>query len=293
MHFTSRSLGRTGITVSPLGLATGNGALPASEVERAYERGIRYFYWGTSRAAAFGAGLHAVAKRHRDEITTVVQTYTRAGLLMGGSLERALRTLGITYTDVLLLGWWNQPPPARILDAALALKARGLAKHLAISCHDRHMFAHYAKNPAYGAMMVRYNAVHPGAETEVFPVLGDPRPGVISYTATRWGHLLDPAALPTDEPRPRASDCYRFALTNPGVDIVMCAPSDATTLDEALTTVDRGPMTDEELAWMKRVGSYVKKATAGRRTFNPIEALDRIANRFARKPPAGLDSRRD
>jgi aryl-alcohol dehydrogenase-like predicted oxidoreductase len=293
MHFTTRSLGRTGITVSPLGLATGMDALPPREVERAFERGIRYFYWGTRRGSAFGKGVRAIARHHRDEITTVVQTYTRAGSLMRGSLERALRKFGIEYTDVLLLGWWNQPPPARIFDAALALKERGLAKHLAISCHDRNVFAEYAKNPAYGAVMVRYNAVHPCAETEVFPLLGEPRPGVISYTATRWGHLLDPAALPADEPRPRASDCYRFVLTNPGVDIAMCAPNDAAGLDEALATIERGPMTDEELAWMKRVGVHVKRAMAGRRTFNPIEALDHVASTFAKRPPAGLDTRTD
>ena len=62
MHFITRSLGRTGITVSPLGLATGNDALPPREVERAFERGIRYFHGGTRRGNAFGQGVRAGAR---------------------------------------------------------------------------------------------------------------------------------------------------------------------------------------------------------------------------------------
>lgn len=115
---------------------------------------------------------------------------------------------------------------------------------------------------------------------------------MISYTATRWGHLLDPAVLPSDEPAPRASDCYRFVLTHPAVDLAMCAPRDAADLDEALTTIERGPMSEDELAWMKRVGVHVKKATAGRRTFSPVEVLDRIGGWFS-TDRSGLDTSAD
>ncbi len=293
MPFSPRSLGRTGLTVSPLGLATGGGSLPAQEIERAFERGISCFYWGTARSSPFAEGLRGLARTRRDRISIVVQTYTRAACLMQGSLERALRALGTDHTDVLLLGWWNQPPPARILDAALALRERGLARHLMISCHDRNTFATYAKNPAFGAIMVRYNAAHPGAETEVFPLLGEGRPGVVAYTATRWGHLLDPAMTPAGEARPTPSDCYRFALTHPSVDLAMCAPRDGAELDLALATLERGPMTDDELSWMKRVGAHVKRAASGRRKLNPIDALDRAASWFSPRAPSGADITRD
>jgi aryl-alcohol dehydrogenase-like predicted oxidoreductase len=175
----------------------------------------------------------------------------------------------------------------------MELRERGLARHLLISCHNRLTFARYASDERYGGIMVRYNAVHPGAETEVFPGLEDPKPGVASYTATRWGHLLDPTALPSDEPAPRASDCYRFVLTNPAVDICMCAPRSESDLDEALTTIERGPMSEDELAWMKRVGAHVKKATAGRRSYHPVELLDRMANWLTPTAKAGLDTTQD
>ena len=55
-----------------------------------------------------------VAGHVEDELVVVVQTYTRVASLMRASLERALRKLGIEQADLLLLGWWNKPIPARI-----------------------------------------------------------------------------------------------------------------------------------------------------------------------------------
>jgi aryl-alcohol dehydrogenase-like predicted oxidoreductase len=292
MPFADRTLGRTGLTVSPLGLATGGGMLPARDVERAFDLGVRYFYYGSLRASTFAAGVRALAPRHRERMTIVVQSYTRAAMFMRGSLRRALKKLGVEQADVLLLGWWNEPPPRRILDAAIELRDQGLARQLMISCHNRKTFARYAAEPAYGAIMVRYNAVHPGAESEVFPLLGEGRPGVVAYTATRWGHLLDPALVPENEPKPRSSDCYRFVLTHPAVDMTVFAPRSGEELDEAMAAIERGPMNEEELAWMKRVGAHVKRATAGRRTFSPVEVLDRI-NGWISGESSGTNTRRD
>jgi hypothetical protein len=80
----------------------------------------------------------------------------------------------------------------------------------------------------FDLFMVRYNAAHRGAEREVFPLLPEPpeRPGIFAYTATRWGSLLDPKRLPAGERAPSAADCYRFCLSHPGVDMVLCGPAD-------------------------------------------------------------------
>jgi aryl-alcohol dehydrogenase-like predicted oxidoreductase len=267
------TLGRTGLATSRLGLGPG---LEARDVERAFERGINYVYWGSLREPRFGRGIANVARRHRSEMLLVVQTYTRLAWMMRGSLERALRKLGTEYADLLLLGWWQAPPPPRILDAALELKAAGKARHILISCHHRPTFQALAANPAFGAVMVRYNAAHPGAEREVFPVLGEPKPGVVAYTATRWGALLDPRLTPPGDPPPRASDCYRFALSHPAVDVCLSAPRSAEELDEALAALDRGPMSDDELAWMKRVGGRVRDAKMLETGNLPIRILDRL-----------------
>lgn len=274
-------LGRTGLRVGRIGIGTSSG-LSARDVEEAVERGINYLYWGSLRKKEFGEAIRHVARRRREDAVIVVQSYTRAAFYMRRSVESALRELGIEQCDLLLLGMWNDTPPRRILDAAVAIREAGKAKHIMISCHQRTTFPRYIADPTYGAIMVRYNAAHPGAETEVFPHLApreqgpSARPGVVSYTATRWGGLLDPALLPKDEPAPRGSDCYRFALTHPDVDVVLCGPKDRAELDEALAALDRGPMSADELAWMKRVGKVVRAASPTKSGNAPVLWLDRM-----------------
>ncbi|UCD57281.1 MAG: aldo/keto reductase, partial [Candidatus Hydrogenedentota bacterium] len=105
---------------------------------------------------------------------------------------------------------------------------------------------------------IRYNAAHRGAETDVFPKLPqNDRPGIVTYTATCWGKLLKPARIPRGEETPRGSDCYRFALSNPDVDVCMTGPKNREQMQEALTTLELGQLSEEEMDWMKRVGHHV------------------------------------
>ena len=277
-----RPLGRTGLAVSRLGIGSSYG-VGAGDVERAVERGINYVYWGSRRRDDFGTAIARVAKRRRDDLVIVVQSYARAGFAMGPSLELALRRLGVDHVDVLLLGMWNSPPPERILDAALTLREAGKTRHLMISCHHRPTFPTYIADPCYGGIMVRYNAAHRGAEQEVFPALASAQapPGVVAFTATRWGGLLDRRMVPAAEPLPRASDCYRFALSHPAVDVALCGPRNGAELDEAMTALDRGPLSEDERAWMVRVGDGVRGAamTAAARTGNLGELWEKLRAR--------------
>lgn len=252
-------LGRTELLSSPLGLGSSFGVAGA-DIEHAFDRGVNYFYWGSFRKPGFGRGLKALVQQgRRERMLIVVQSYTRVAALMGSSLDSALRALDTDYADFLLLGWWNALPPPRIMDAARRLRDEGRCRHIMISCHDRLAFQRYAEQPDVTAIMVRYNAAHPGAEHEVFPVLGAAPPAVIAYTATRWGDLINPQLTPAGEPTPRASDCYRFALSNPSVQVCIAGPKDRNELDEAMAALDRGAMSADELAWMRRVGVEIKK----------------------------------
>jgi predicted aldo/keto reductase-like oxidoreductase len=63
--------------------------------------------------------------------------------------------------------------------------------------------------------------------------------------------------LPKNERAPTATDCYRYVLSRPEVDVCLTGPADAPQMDEALEALRRGPMTEDELAWMQRVGRAV------------------------------------
>ena len=178
-------LGRTGLRVGRIGVGTSSG-LEERDIASAVDRGINYFYWGSLRKSAFASALRPVLRQRRKDMVVVVQSYSRAAFFMEPSVNEALRELETDHCDLLLLGMWNETPPQRIVEAALAIKRAGKARHIMISCHQRTTFPRYIEDETYGAIMVRYNASHPGAETEVFPHLAPreegphARPGVVS-----------------------------------------------------------------------------------------------------------------
>ena len=251
-----RRLGRTELVAGRLGLAGGYGA-PAKAFEMAFERGCNYFYHGSRRAPGMSEAIrHLIAQGHRDKLVVVAQIYTRFAWQFRRSFDSFLRGLGLDHADVLLLGWYNSPPSPRVMDICRELKERGLARYLGVSGHHRPLFPKRAGD--FDLFHVRYNAAHRGAETEVFAALPpENRPGIVTYTATRWGSLLDPGRMPPQTPTPRASDCYRFVLTNPDVDVCITGPKDLAQMEEALQALDRGPLSADEMAWMRRVGDHV------------------------------------
>lgn len=253
-------LGRSGLMVGRLGFGSSYGARAAS-YEEAFERGCNYFYWGSRRREMMATAIRNIAQTRRDDLVVVVQSYARLGWMVKRSLRGGTKRLGLDVADVLLLGWHNQPPSRRVVDAALELKEKGEVRHVALSGHQRTMFPDLYDQLCYDIWHVRYNAVHRGAEEEVFPSLGgrpvNERPGLVTYTTTRWGHLCDPARTPPGEKTPTGTDCYRFALSASEVDVALAGPSNQDHMDQALRALELGSMNEDEQAWMRRVGDHV------------------------------------
>jgi aryl-alcohol dehydrogenase-like predicted oxidoreductase len=256
-------LGRTGLKVSRLGLAAGYG-VPEQAVERAFhEQGINYMYWSLSRRSGMKKALRRLAQSHREKLVVALQTYDHSGLLLDHFYQRSLKTLGLEFADVLILGWFNHTPRERVLEAARRLKERGLVRFIALSGHRR---AHFRELLEQGEaspidiFMIRYNAAHRGAETEVFaqmPQQEQARPGVTCYTATRWGQLLNPRKMPRGEKPLTAAECYRFVLSHPAVDLSLIGPANAQQLEEAVQALDGGPLDPETLVRARRIGDHL------------------------------------
>jgi aryl-alcohol dehydrogenase-like predicted oxidoreductase len=263
--------GKTDLRVSRLGIGSSYG-VSGADLERAHERGVNFFFYGLRRRADFGRGLARMIAKDRSKVVVAAQSYTRVASLMRPSLHAVLRTLKTDHVDLLGLGWWNDVPAERILDAARELVREGKVRHLLISSHQRPSLVPMMDVPGMGGIMIRYNAAHTGAEREVFPHVGARDAGVLAFTATRWGGLVDPRMVPPEEPLPRASDCYRFVLTNPAVHSTLCGPRNGAELDEAMAALDRGPMTEDELAWMRRVGAAVR-SNASERALGWVDKL--------------------
>jgi aryl-alcohol dehydrogenase-like predicted oxidoreductase len=176
------------------------------------------------------------------------------------SLDRVLRRLNTDYIDVFHYFGVMKPEQfgPRIQDELAELRRDGRVRTVAISCHDRRFAGELAASGALDVLMVRYSAAHPGAERDVFPHVSAHGVGIVSYTATRWTKLLRrPKGWPDGEPVATAGQCYRFVLTNPNVDVVLTAPKNERELIENLHEVARGPLPEDEMAFMRRFGAHV------------------------------------
>lgn len=262
MDFNGKiSLGRTELQVARLGISSSYGA-KAETFEEAFEYGLNYFTWGTfikgdSREMK-KAIRNIVAKGKRDQLVISVFTYAHEPLLTKYFLKKRLKALGIDHVDVLLLGYFPKVPSTRILYGARKLKESGLVRHLGISGHQRKMFQELKQVEDIDIFHIRYNAAHRGAEQDIFPYFdAEDRPGIVSFTATRWGKLLSPKNMPKGEDPLTASDCYRYVLSNPQLDVCMMGIKNSQQLRQNMSILEKGALNEEEKLRIERLGEYV------------------------------------
>jgi len=264
-NYSSRMLGNTGLSVCRLGLAASYGA-PSEAFEEAFDHGCNYFYLGSGRhRAGMKQAIRNICKRgYRDQLVIALHNYARLGMFTGHAVQKTLQSLGIDAADILILGWHNRRPFNMLLDRAMALKEKGLVKFIGMSGHKRALFPKLAEDGIFDVFHVRYNAAHRGAEQDVFPLLpGENRPGIVTYTATRWKHLLDPKKMPPGESPLTAAECYRFILSNPAVDVCLSGPANTDQMREAISALEKGPLTPDEMKRIQDIGDHVHRTSKG------------------------------
>jgi aryl-alcohol dehydrogenase-like predicted oxidoreductase len=238
------------------------GTLSAEEVERAYhELGINAFLV-TPRMKGLAEGVRRLIRSgHRDQIVIMsgvaiptagrVRSYWR-------SCTSALETDRI---DLYLIGWVQARWYLRsgVWGAMQQLKNDGRVGALGFSIHNRKLAASLVGelDPGPDFMMIRYNAAHRGAETEIFDQLPEPAPGMVAYTATRWGDLLKPRPDEGFEHGMSAPECYRFALTQPAVTTVLCGARTWQELQDDVDGVRQGPLAGDRLEEVRQFGDAV------------------------------------
>jgi aryl-alcohol dehydrogenase-like predicted oxidoreductase len=253
-------LGRTGLQCGRLGISSSYGA-PAKAYEEAFERGCNYFVMGSflkGRSREMIQAIKSITRSgRRDKLVVCLMEYTHSKLIGKRHFYRGLKKMDLDYVDVLMLGYHPRMPGKQLLDLGLALKEKGEVKHLALSGHKRKLFPDLMDSPIE-IFQVRYNAANSGAEKDVFPYVGGKnRPGIISFTATRWGQLLKESKMPPGEKALSATDCYRFVLSNPAVDVCMTGARNLEMMQENLNTLDMGPLSPDEMERIRRIGDHV------------------------------------
>ena len=253
-----RLLGQTGITVGRIGISSSYGA-DCAVFEAALERGCTYFNWGTfirGRSKEFKTFMRLLAKNgKRDKVVLGLISYSHSVFLGNRAVDSALRQLHTDYIDTLILGYFSRRPPQRLIDWAQELKRKGVIRAIGMTTHNRTIVVPLAKEGAIDYFHIRYNAVHRGAEEDIFAHLPmETRPGIVSFTATCWGKLLKEKKLPDGVQVPTAGDCYRFVLTHSMVDACMMGVRNMAMLEENLQEIEKGPLSAEELELMRNIG---------------------------------------
>jgi len=258
-----RILGRSGLIVGRLGISSSFGA-SALAFEEAFEKGCNYFTWGTfikGRSVEMKKAIKNIIRRgERDNLVIAILSYAHEAYLTKYFYLKGLKSLGIEYADVLILGYFPKRPKRRLIDEALRLKEKGLVRFIRLTSHERKLFPELEREGIFDIFHIRYNAANRGAENETFPYLdGKNKPGVVSFTATRWSRLLKEKNMPEGQIPPAASDCYRFVLSNPHVDVCMMGAKNLLQMRENLNVLDQSPMGEEELTYMRNIGDYLHK----------------------------------
>ncbi|OGF97973.1 MAG: hypothetical protein A2Z06_04700, partial [Candidatus Glassbacteria bacterium RBG_16_58_8] len=196
LGFGERSLGRKGTLVSPVGLAAygikSSGRAMSDVYRSGIERGINLFLW----APAFKEMTKALLELSPEERSRL---FIVGGAGWGGprrirkTLRSHLKTLGLDKFSAFFLFWVRSRFRVRssVVEQLISLREEGLTDNIGLSIHKR-MFAYELhERDIFDIFMLRYNAAHRGLEGDFLEGL-DPLglPGVLTYTATRWGKLL-------------------------------------------------------------------------------------------------------
>ena len=255
--FLHREVPALGKRVFRLGLAVSHG-LDDAGIREALDGEMNYVFWNPLARRLVGPLRDALA---RDRERFVVATGPSFGWFAGSirrRVESALRQLRTDYLDVVQLYWLGVSSSLgeANVEALARLREEGKVRAVGVSIHDRPRAARLAEDSVVDLLMIRYSAAHPGAERDVFPHLARRNPAVVAYTATAWRRLLR-RPRGWDERPATAGECYRFCLTSPHVDVVLCSPADAGQLRENLAAAARGPLDASEMDFMRRLGRAV------------------------------------
>lgn len=266
-------LGRTGLEASPfcLGMVDAPGLVLA-----AFEAGINFFFvtcdlhWPRYRPLREGLS-QLLASVARDRIAVAAVSYMTQPEFCRAPFRELLEEMpALGHLDLLVMGGAYAGELERRHEVYRQQLSEGLAgaRGLAVSFHDRAAARALVGADAIDAAFVRYNPLHPGAREDLFPALPSERAcRVYNFNSTR-GHQLTgsvPAAVAGEMWIPRVPDYYRFALSRPEVDGLLCAFNGPQEIAELAAALEEGPLSADEEDYMIELVAEVKREVDARR----------------------------
>lgn len=259
-------LGDTGLEVSPFCLG-----MVASEetVGAAFDAGINFFFisgdlhWPLYESARRGlAALLARGPAVRDQVVVGIVSYlTQPDLAFGPLVEAIDAVPGLGRIDVAIAGGAHSDDYVARSGRFRQLRRAGLLgiRAAGMSFHRRTAALDAINRQLVDLAFVRYNPVHRGARTELLPHVAAGW-STLLYTFKSTAPYAGPAAyarlgLEDGAWRPTITDYYRFVLTRPEVNGVLCSlnrPEEVTALARAM---EQGPLDEEQEGYLMELGA--------------------------------------
>lgn len=265
-------LGSSGLEVSPIciGIVGEPDTIPA-----AFEAGANFFFitadmhWPAYEAMRRGlARLLDGNPGARDAIVVGVVTYVAQPVFMWAPFVEVLEEVPILERiDLTIAGGCYRPAYAereRVLTSHREAKHAG-ASAVGASFHDRGLAREVVERDNLDIAFVRYNPVHAGAGVDLFPHIAPRTAGrrclLYNFKSTH-GHLASheyaPLGVPDHYWRPQHTDYYRFALSEPALDGLLCAPSTPREVRDLADALARGPIGDDDRQYLLDLGALAR-----------------------------------
>jgi hypothetical protein len=265
-------LGSSGLEVSPIcvGIVRDPDTVPA-----AFEAGINFFFvtadmhWPLYEATRRGlVRLLEANPAARDSIVVAAVCYVTQPVFMWAPLTEVLEEFPILERiDLTIAGGSYRPdfaPREQVLQSHRTERHAG-ARAIGASFHDRSLAREVLDRDRIDIAYIRYNPVHAGARDDLFPHVrprGDGRRCLLYNFKSTFGHLDEadyaPLGVPDHFWRPHPTDYYRFALSEPALDGILCAPRSPAEIRDLADALARGPLDDEDRQYLLDLGELAR-----------------------------------
>jgi hypothetical protein len=255
-------LGLSGLSVSPLCIGI---TMEPETIPAAFDAGVNFFFltadlhWPLYEGVRRGLELlFARSTAVRDQVVVGVVSYLDQPLFQALQFHEVIDSVpGLGRVDLLIAG--AVANEQSFADRFRSIQNARMASHcgsraIGASFHDRRSALLSLNYNCLDLTYIRYNTAHPGAALDVFPYLRRDRLGLIFnfksiLSAVTREHLRQ-LGYTGDVWLPKIPDYYRFVLTNPFIDGILCSPASPGQLSELVTALEERPLTVAEEQYM-------------------------------------------
>jgi predicted aldo/keto reductase-like oxidoreductase len=229
-------------------------------VSAAFDAGINFFFLSSDLHWPYydlaRRGLEKLLARSpgiREQIVVAMTSYVTQPEFCAGALEEGLNAVaGLMSIDLAIIGGaYSHEFLTRVnlyhyilAQGNLGIKATGT------TFHDRMAALLATNHNLVDIAFIRYNPIHTGARLDLFPHLKQPTQTLLYNFKSTLG-ALEPEryaelGLNDDYWQPNVTDYYRFALTRPEIDGLLCSPSTPQEVEALVSALEEGPLDEEE-----------------------------------------------